>query len=135
MSVSVPRIKQSIKEPRKVCYSNLINIRPVIPVCSDSTSGLKLGLLNIRSLTPKAVAVNEIITDHGFDALCLTETWIRPDEYFSLNEATPPGYSYAHSPRLSGRGGGIATIHTKALGVSQKVGYKFSSFEVLFFLI
>ena len=67
----------------------------------------KLGLLNRRSLTSKAVVVNEIITDHDFDALCHTETWIRPDEY------SPTGHSYAHSPRLSGRGGGIATIYTK----------------------
>ncbi len=37
---------------------------------------LKLGLLNIRSLTPKAVIVNEIITDNSFDVLCLTETWL-----------------------------------------------------------
>ncbi len=32
---------------------------------------LKLGLLNIRSLTPKAAIVNEIITDNSFDVLCL----------------------------------------------------------------
>ena len=76
--------------------------------------------------------MNEIITDHDFDALCLTELWIRHDEYVGLNEATPTGYSYAHNPCLSSRGGGIATIYTKALGVSQKVDSKFSSYEVLF---
>ena len=67
--------------------------------------------------------VNEIITDHDFDALCLTETWIRPDEYFSLNEATPTGYSYAHSSRLNGQGGGTATIHTKALGARGNTAF------------
>ncbi|XDV26601.1 hypothetical protein PO909_030257, partial [Leuciscus waleckii] len=71
---------------------------------------LKLGLLNIRSLTPKAVIVNEIVTDNSFDVLCLTETWLKPNDYFGINESTPPGYCYKHEPRLIGRGGGVATI-------------------------
>ncbi len=33
----------------------------------------KLGLLNIRSLTPKAVIVNEMITDNSFDVF-----WLKP---------------------------------------------------------
>jgi len=43
---------------------------------------LKLGLLNIRSLTPKAVIVNEMVTDNNFDVLCLTETqWWNVTKY------------------------------------------------------
>ncbi len=38
---------------------------------------LNLGLLNIRSLTLKAVIENEMITDNSFDVLCLTETWFK----------------------------------------------------------
>ncbi len=72
---------------------------------------LKLGLLNIRSLTPKAVIVNEMITDNSFDVLCLTETWLKPNDYIGLNESTPPSYCYKHEPRQIGRGGGVATIY------------------------
>ncbi len=46
---------------------------------------LKLGLPNIRSLTPKAVIVNEMITDNSFDVLRLTETWLKTNDYFGLN--------------------------------------------------
>ncbi len=41
---------------------------------------------------------NDMITDHKLDVLCLTETWLKPDEYIILNESTPcyiqpvPGY-------------------------------------------
>ncbi len=92
---------------------------------------LKLGLLNIRSLTPKAVIVNEIITDNSFDVLCLTETWLKINDYFGLNECTPPSYCYKHEPRQTGRGGGVATIYSDILNVTQKTGYRFDSFEIL----
>ncbi len=28
-----------------------------------------------------------MITDNSFDALCLTETWLKPNEYIGLNES------------------------------------------------
>ncbi len=87
--------------------------------------------INIRSLTPKAVIVNEMITDNSFDVLCLTETWLKPNYYTGLNESTPPSYCYKHEPRQTGRGGGIATIHSDILNVTQKTGYRFNSFEIL----
>ena len=92
---------------------------------------LKLGLLSIRSLTSKAVIVNNLNTGHKFDALCLTETWIRPEKHLALNEATPTGYSYVHRPHLNGRGGGLAIIYINSLGINQKAGCTFSS-ETLF---
>ncbi len=67
-----------------------------------------LKLVNIRSLTPKAVIVNEMITDNSFDVLCLTETWLKPNDYIGLNESTPPSYCYKHEPRQIGRGGGVS---------------------------
>ena len=43
----------------------------------DNTSHLKIGLLNVRSLTSKTVIVNELITDHNLDVIGLTETWLK----------------------------------------------------------
>ncbi len=45
---------------------------------------LKLELLNIRSLTPKVVIVNKMITDNSFDVLCLTETWLKSNDLMML---------------------------------------------------
>ncbi|XP_053535190.1 uncharacterized protein LOC108267429 isoform X1 [Ictalurus punctatus] len=63
--------------------------------------------------------------------MCLTETWIKPNEYIALNEASPPGYSYVHQPRSTGRGG-VGLIHSKNLVVTQKPKHKFNSFEILY---
>ncbi len=92
---------------------------------------LKLGLLDFRSLIPKAVIVNEMITDNSFEELCLTETWLKPNYYIGLNESTPPSYRYKHEPRQAGRGGGVATIYSDILNVTQKTVHRFNSFEIL----
>ncbi len=55
---------------------------------------IKLGSLNIRSLSTNALFVNDMITDHNLDVLYLTETWLKPDEYIILNESTPQDYFY-----------------------------------------
>ncbi|XP_058233585.1 uncharacterized protein LOC131344990 [Hemibagrus wyckioides] len=91
----------------------------------------KFGLLNIRSLAPKTLIINEMISDYSFDTLCLTETWLRSNEYIGLNESTPSGYSYKHEPRQIGRGVGVATIYNNSLTVTQKTGPRFNSFEVV----
>ncbi len=72
-----------------------------------------------------------MITDNSFDVLCLTETWLKTNDYFGLNESTPPSYCYKHEPRETGRGGGVATIFSDILNVTQKTGYRFDSFEIL----
>ena len=53
------------------------------------------------------------------DLLLLTETWQQPADYYSLNQATPPTYSFIANPRLSGRGGGLAIIHKQSLSVTK----------------
>jgi hypothetical protein len=62
--------------------SNLTGIKTSIAVIIErdcDISHLKTGLLNVRSLTSKAVMVNELITDHNLDLIGLTETWFKPD--------------------------------------------------------
>ncbi|KAF4079587.1 hypothetical protein AMELA_G00179760 [Ameiurus melas] len=131
-TVSVPRAIQMYRRSRKVSLRNLINIKLNHIECTASTFNLKLGLLNIRSLASKALIVNDIITDQKYILMCLTETWIKPNEYIALNEASPPGYSYVHQPRLTGRGGGVGLIHSENLVVTQKPKHEFNSFEILY---
>ncbi len=92
---------------------------------------IKLGSLNIRFLSTKALFVNDMITHHKLDVLCLTETWLKPDEYIILNESAPQDYCYKHEPRPKGKGGDVATIYSNTLSISQKTGFKYNSFEVM----
>ncbi len=48
-------------------------------------------------------------------------------------KCTPPSYCYKHEARQTGRGGGVATIYSGILNVTQKTGYRFNSFEILMF--
>jgi len=69
-----PNNKSSVGSSRNLIVIKLENLN-----ISEQKQFLKLGLLNIRSLTPKAVIVNEMVTDNNFDVLCLTETWLKPN--------------------------------------------------------
>ncbi len=93
-TVSVPRIVRSKYQFNAGSRTNLIVIKPEKCKINEQKLFLKLGLLNLRSLTPKAVIVNEMITDNNFDVLCLTETWLKTNNFFGLNEFTPPSYCY-----------------------------------------
>jgi len=50
---------------------------------------IKLGLLNIQSLTSKALIVNDMITDYNLNVLCMTETCLQTNNYITLNESIP----------------------------------------------
>ena len=73
-TVSMPRPRLS--KTKHVCLRNLTVIKtssiPVIIERDRDISHLKIGLLNVRSLTSMAVIVNELITDHNLDVICLT---------------------------------------------------------------
>ncbi len=110
--MSVPRIVRSKYKLNAGSRKNLIVIKPEKCKINEQKHFLKLGLLNIRPLTPNAVIVNEMITDNSFDVLCLTETWLKPNYYIGLNESTPPSYCHKHEPREIGHGGCVATIYS-----------------------
>ncbi len=60
--------------------NNLMYVQQIKNVYNIEKQMIKLGLLNIRSLSMKELFVNDIITDHKLDVPSLTETWLKLDE-------------------------------------------------------
>ena len=108
---------------------------PLSPTCSSAPRPRKathviVGVWNARSAVSKALEVNDMIVERDLDVLCLTETWLREEgDDVSIGEMTPPGFSFLHRPRVSGRGGGVALIFRQHLNVRLCKHRSFSSFE------
>ena len=60
----------------------------------------------------------------------LTETWLKPDEFTVLNEASTPSYTSDHIPRASRKGGGVANIYDSKFQFTKNTP-TFLSFELL----
>ncbi|XP_030264935.1 uncharacterized protein LOC115576546 [Sparus aurata] len=105
--------------------------RPVTGNCSSELKTLKFGFINIRSLSTKALLINNLITEHKLDMIGLCETWLKPNTFLPLNEASPLDYNYAHVARASKQGGGVALIYKSILSLSSNQDIKFTSFEAL----
>ncbi len=63
--------------------NNLIDLQQIKNVFNTEKLIIKLGLLNIRSLSTKTLFVNDMVTDYNLDVLCFTETWLKSDEYIN----------------------------------------------------
>ena len=105
---------------RRCTPSNLLY--PSLPVCTDLE--VRGGLWNCQSAVKKADSISAYACLQTLHFLALTETWITPD-----NTATPAAlstaYSFSHTPRPSGRGGGTGLL------ISPKWSYRVLPLEHL----
>ena len=89
------------------------------PGPTKSSSLLKMGLINARSIINKSALIHDMINETRLDLIAVTETWVYEDSPdVHKREAAAPGYSIVHAHRdLSAQGGkkqhggGLALIH------------------------
>ena len=117
---------------KSVFNKNLIQIK-----CENHVStndNFSIGLLNCQSLKNKTNLISDKICEKRVAMLFLTETWIRAEiDDLHLKNASPPGYSYLHKSRPTGRrGGGVGVIVHNGIITSDKTAeFKlYSSFEL-----
>jgi exonuclease III len=91
------------------------------PTTTTTLSGLRCGVLNVRSAVNKAASIHDVISSSRLDILALTETHIPADAPAAIrNDVAPHGFSVFHSPRVGRKkksGGGIAIIYRSDLDV------------------
>lgn len=124
-----------LQSPRP--YGNLINVQ-ILPTTSHSNSSinnngstLQFGFINIRSLTTKALLVNQLIQEHKFQLLGLCETWLRPHNEVPLIEASPDGYTHSHIARTANKAGGVGFIYNSSLNIVPDLNTSLTSCEII----
>ncbi len=66
-TVSVPRTRKYRKRQNQFMSNHLIDVQQIKNVYNTQKQLIKLGLLNIRSLSTTALFVNDLINDHNLD--------------------------------------------------------------------
>ncbi len=101
--LSQPRSKNTRRRQR-----NPANLRP-IATSSTTPLSFSVGLWNCQSAVNKADFISAYSLQSTLSILGLTETWIRPED-----SATPAAlshnFSFSHTPRQVGRGGGTGLL-------------------------
>ncbi len=101
--LSQPRSKNTRRRQR-----NPANLRP-IATSSTTPLSFSVGLWNYQSAVNKADFISAFSLQSTLSILGLTETWIRPED-----SATPAAlshnFSFSHTPRQVGRGGGTGLL-------------------------
>ncbi len=73
--------------------NHLIDVQQIKNGYNTNRTIDKLWLTDIRSLSTKALFVNDLINDHNLDFALFDRNMVKkPDEYIILNESTPQDY-------------------------------------------
>ncbi|XP_061762014.1 uncharacterized protein LOC133556275 [Nerophis ophidion] len=121
--ISIPRYGRNYFKYTAHNKRNIINIATtnnfIINSLKQPTT-YNMGFLNIRSLSPKTLLVNEVIRDNNLNVIGLSETWLKPDDFFAINEASPLNYTNAHIARPLKKGG-VALIYNENFNFSPNL--------------
>lgn len=97
---------------------------------NTQSSSIKMCLINARSVANKAHILNDLFTRENLDILFVTETWQQNMEFIHLNELCPVDCSFIGTPRLSGRGGGLAVVWNNRFSCQLVNTEPFTTFEL-----
>lgn len=62
--------------------------------------------------------------DYKVDLLGITETWLHMEgSDMAIGELCPNGYRLRHTPRLTGRGGGVGLLYKQGISFKSKQGF------------
>ena len=84
---------------------------------AESSCALKIGHLNVRSLTAHLDQVNLLLLREQLDVLCLSETWLT--EAVDTSTLLFPGYIISRRDRRKKTGGGVAILYRNTLRAEQ----------------
>ena len=128
--------KQPVNErkrlERTVNHQNLTSV-----TIQDTLHG---GLINARSVNNKADELGDLCTNHKYDFLAITETWLKPNSpahKLSIDAICPSDeYTFLHQHRTGSKtGGGVGFLAKRALNPAvvpaKSVKSNVSSFEYL----
>lgn len=115
-------------------YQNLRPLRRSSEPAVNTTLA-KLALVNTKSLATKTFILNDFLTTRNLDFLQVTETWLSLCEFSPFSELVPPDCYYLNSPRITGRGGELATVYKNCFNCCQLTADAYSSFELQLFEI
>ena len=95
----------------------------------NTKSGLSMLLLNARSARNKTTSICEHILDNNSDMVAVTETWFNELDAASINDLTPPNFSFIGADRDGRKGGGVALLHKDNIKMSRVKSSSFQTFE------
>ncbi|XP_056586108.1 uncharacterized protein LOC130407337 isoform X1 [Triplophysa dalaica] len=111
------------------CSSLRLLNRAVPSATEDST--LRLALSNVRS--NKTFLLNDFFTSRELDFMFLTETWLHTGDLVPFSELLPPRCDFLNSPRITGKGGGLASVFKSTFHCREIAVDGFNSFELQLF--
>ncbi len=105
---TIPVLSQTRSTITRRRQRNPANLHP-ISTSSTTPLSFSVGLWNCQSAVNKADFISAFSLQSTLSILGLTETWIRPEDS-AIPATLSQNFSFSHSPRQVGRGGGTGLL-------------------------
>jgi len=133
--VSNRKVNTERNHGQGVCKKNLIYpaMQPI-----SATTYVNIASQNVRSITNKSAAIQNIITANNIQICALTESWHSSGDNVALNSITPPGYYYIEKARevtsaesQVNHGGVVLILHSSIRSKNMSLSLNIKSFEFI----